>query len=77
MLSALPLVEQPLPAWVCASFWASYVAGRAAVNKPKHDGWTPLIKAAEKFGSMAFNLLFGDKQGYVQGLDSLLGPRQY
>jgi hypothetical protein len=29
--------------------------------------------ASEKFGSMAWNLFFGNKEGYVEGLESLLG----
>jgi pimeloyl-ACP methyl ester carboxylesterase len=49
MLSALPLVEQPLPAWVCASFWASYVAGRAAVNNVL--GLPSRFVAVEGFGT--------------------------
>ena len=32
LLSALPLVSQPLPAWLCGSLWASNVAGRAMIN---------------------------------------------
>jgi len=34
-------------------------------------------KASEKFGAMAWNLLFGDKQGYVEGLELLLGKSKY
>ena len=34
-------------------------------------------KASNKYGAMAYNLTFGEKQAYVDGIEKLLGENKY